>query len=67
MSEYTTGEYMSGAHDTILLPIRIDRFRIGCVYMYIDVCRCRHRKNYRELILLVKRWKELVVMDDIHV
>ena len=67
MSEYTTGEYMSGVHDTTLLPIRMDRFRIGCVYMYIDVCGNRHRKNYRELILLVKRLKKLVVMDDIHV
>ena len=61
------GEYMSGVHDTTLLPIRMDRFRIGCVCMYIDVRRYRHRNNYRELILLVKRLKKLVVMDDIHV
>ena len=67
MRKYTTGEYMSGVHDTTLLPIRMDRCRIGCVFMYIDVCRYRHRKNYRELILLVKRLKKLVVMDEIHV
>ena len=67
MRKYTTGEYMSGVHDTTLLPIRMDRFRIGCVYMYIYVWRYRQRKNYRELILLVKRLKKLVVMDEIHV
>ena len=61
------GEYMSGVHDTTLLPIRMDRCRIGCVCMYIDVRRYRHRNSYRELILLVKRLKKLVVMDDIHV